>query len=267
MINTDRHSDGIIVVNDQIFSVQDLLRAMHRLGINIRLTRDGLIVDGERISSISKLDDTSCPLAKTCEKRIALVEFLKLQQDRSRVQTKETTPSRDIFSHNSPLLFQENKNDYPYKQQDTKDSLYQTSQREHGIRRDSNSDFIKPNNHDLFEGNVSEPDRSFPLEEEEEEDNPLKGLFDEPDIYSNVGDNSNNDFEQRLFYDEQPIGGQTFDDEESFLDNRDHYSDQEETDKPFCSECGFDLEPNWNSCPNCGYKVIRSKRQSERLFL
>ena len=74
MINNENNNpDGIFVLNGQIFSVNDLINAMRRQGLRIHLTRGGLSIDGEQISSISSLEGNKCPLASTCEKRVALI--------------------------------------------------------------------------------------------------------------------------------------------------------------------------------------------------
>ena len=229
MINNDNtNPDGIFVLNGQIFSVNDLINAMRRQGLRIHLNRDGLTIDGEQITSISNLDENQCPLASTCEKRVALVEFLKLQKKQN---------SRDRYHQNhrigydsSPDIFSEDE-----------DEDFQLR------REDSRRDFIKANNHDLFEGNVSNSPGLFdePLEEG-------RGLFDEPDLFSEP---ESKQFEDSP-YRENSFEEKSFSRDDLFTEPK-RQDSRQDTDQPFCPECGFDIQPSWNSCPNCSYKIIR----------
>ncbi len=230
LINNDTNSpDGIFVLNGQIFSVNDLINAMRRQGLRIHLNRDGLSIDGEQITSISSFDENKCPLASTCEKRVALVDFLKLQktqnvrEDYHQENRTEHEPSSDIFGGN-------------HEQEDLQ-------MRKENPRRD----FIKPNNHDLFEGNVSNTPGLFdePVDE-------IRGLFDEPDLFSEP---ETKQFEDSLYRNDS-LEEKSFSRDDMFSDHSRRGSHQE-SEQPFCSECGFDLQSSWNTCPNCSHRINR----------
>ena len=234
MLNNDDNTDGIFVVNGQIFSATDLLDVMRRHGIRIRVSRDGLNVDGEQISSISHLDHDKCPLASTCEKRVALVEFLKLQKSQDR----------------APHRYDDNSN---YSSYSERDGFMQQDDQEDDYEFDRDtrrSDFIRPNNHDLFEGNVSQQAGLF-----DEPSTPTRerGLFDEPDLFSDSRDER--PFEETFYQDNSNQEERSFRQPDNFSRQT-----QQESNQPFCSECGFDLKPNWVSCPNCGHRVLRHSR-------
>lgn len=240
--------DGIFVVNGQVFSINDLLNVMRRHGMRIRVNANGLYIDGEQINSITNFNDNKCPLAKTCEKRVALIEFLKLQKNQQ--QSKDYS-QRDFSYESEPQSFYQD----TYEDSNDQDNYFE--QKEDKPRRD----FIRPNNHDLFEGNVEESRGLF-----DEPVTEARGLFDEPDLFS---ESETSNFEDS-FYKERP---EHFDDRrepndnpyrENTRDNRSFTRDNPE--QPFCAECGFDLKPSWVSCPNCGYRIIRKKRPSERNF-
>ncbi|MHA1155606.1 MAG: hypothetical protein ACTSQK_05815 [Candidatus Heimdallarchaeota archaeon] len=241
MINNDNNNpDGIFVLNSQIFSVNDLINAMRKQGLRIHLTRDGLSIDGEQITSISSLDENKCPLAGTCEKRVALVEFLKLQKTQNaqenyhRGNRFEQEASPDIFSRSNELEDLQNR------------------------REDSRRDFIKPNNHDLFEGNVSNSPGLFdePVEE-------IRGLFDEPDLFTEP---ETKQFEDS-FYRDDSLEEKSHSQDDMFSDTS-RRRPQQESEQPFCPECGFDIQPSWNTCPNCSHKITRrvEARNKNRYF-
>lgn len=255
-------SDGIFVLNGQIFSVNDLINTMRRMGISIRLTRDGMTVDGEHINSITDLDGNKCPLAGNCEKRVALVDFLKLQKKRSAVDERPVVP---------PTAFEESLYSYP------RDS-YSTQQQSQHSRQDFRSeeparDFIKPNNHDLFEGNVSGPQDLF----EESRDEP-SGLFDEPDFRSELEEKLFEDsFFSRSEYSDDDFSREKpqFDsrdtrdtrDSRGYFDNRDDFNQRSEN-QLYCKKCGYDLEQTWSTCPKCGSRVpIQQSKRTESEFL
>lgn len=225
MINNDNNNnpDGIFVLNGQIFSVNDLINAMRRQGLRIHLNRDGLSIDGEQITSISNFDENNCPLASTCEKRVALIDFLKLQKTQN---VRENYHQANRFEHeSSPDIFGSN-----HEQEDFQ------------MRRESpRRDFIKPNNHDLFEGNVSNSPGLFdePVEE-------IRGLFDEPETKQ---------FEDSFYHDDSSEE-QSFSRDNIFSDHNRRGTPQT-SEQPFCSECGFDLQSSWNTCPNCSHKITR----------
>ena len=135
MINYEDNPDGIFVLNGQIFSVNDLINIMRRHGIRIHLNRNGLTVDGEQITSITNLDGNRCPLAPACEKRVALIEFLKIQK------SQVTSYSRDdSYEDYEPPLAR------PMQERDS----YLEQKREPTRR-----DFIQPNNHEMLPSNKS----------------------------------------------------------------------------------------------------------------
>lgn len=230
LINNDNtNPDGIFVLNGQIFSANDLINAMRKQGLRIHLTRDGLSIDGEQITSISSLDENQCPLAGTCEKRVALIEFLKLQK---------TQNAREGFHRENHFGYESSSNSFSRN----------SEQEDFQMRReDSRRDFIKANNHDLFEGNVSNTPGLFdePVEE-------VRGLFDEPDLFSEP---ETNQFEDSFNRDDSS--------EENSFSRDDLFSDQnkrgshQHSDQPFCPECGFDVQSSWNTCPNCSHKIVR----------
>ena len=238
MINNDSKPDGILVVNGQIFSASDLINIMRRHGIRIGLNREGLIINGEQVSSISNLDDNKCPLAGTCEKRVALVEFLKLQK----IREIETPQFReDNLNYSEASLFYDNHENH-----------------NNDFRRDEpRNDFIKPNNHDLFEGNISNQRGLF--DEPSERSN--RGLFDEPPLFSDSGENH---FEESLYRESNDFESKPIQNEDYYSEN--HQFQQQDSQQPFCSECGFDLQPSWVSCPNCGNRVIRRTNTNEKNY-
>lgn len=235
----DNNPDGIFVINGQIFSAVELLNAMRRHGIHVRVGQNGLNIDGEQISSISNLDDNKCPLASTCDKRVALVEFLKLQRkhgnkiSQEREQQIEPEPLQSLFDE-APLFKNEQRN----------------------RKEDSRRDFIKANNHDLFDGNISSKPGLF-----DENINQERGLFDGPDLFTET---ENSQFEDSFYKEGNHYEGRKSIQEDSFSQKRNlNFQDKEQ---PFCAECGFDLKPNWVSCPNCGYRVIRKNVQNEKNY-
>jgi len=243
----DINPKGVFVVNEQIFSVTELLNLMQRHGIRVKVNRDGLMINGECISSVANFEDNRCPLATSCEKRVALVDFLKVQKSResyrpmnSHTQEYEAPEAYPTMSQNSEYL-----------------------ERKEEPRRD----FIKPNNHDLFEGNINNSRGLF----DEPEEEPIMGLFDEPDIFSSPEvqrrdssqddqffDSNNDDYRE----DSQPLPQ-----DKPYSANNQDYGVHNRSQQPFCSECGFDMNPTWNSCPNCGHKIIRrNTNNSDKLF-
>ncbi|NHJ46889.1 MAG: zinc ribbon domain-containing protein [Asgard group archaeon] len=236
MFDRSDNPDGIFVLNGQVFSVNDLIAVMRRHGIRIRLNRDGLSVDGEQITSISNLDSNKCPLAKSCDKLSALMDFLKLQK--SQESRERAYDRRDSVE---PPYIQDSQQDY-------RDDFREDYRRDKSKR----SDFIKPNNHDLFEGNVSNSQGLF----DEPSPPESQGLFDEPS-YSNDKDNSL--FEDSLFRQDD------YEEPEYSRDNqfqdRSYKDDSRVQDQLFCQKCGFDVDSNWNSCPRCGQRIAQNNRQ------
>ncbi|MFW9921898.1 MAG: zinc ribbon domain-containing protein [Candidatus Thorarchaeota archaeon] len=237
--NNNNNPDGIFVVNGQIYSAVELINAMRRHGIHVRVSPNGLNIDGEQISSISNLDDNKCPLATTCDKRVALIEFLKLQKKQNMVNYNEKEfqiepePIHSLFDETLPLR-NEPKN----------------------RRESSRRDFIKANNHDLFDGNISSKPGLF--------DEPISqdgGLFDGPDLFSA---HESSQFEDSFYKEQDHYEERKTLQNESISQKRN--LDYHEKDQPFCSECGFDLKPNWVSCPNCGYRIIRKNVQNDKNY-
>ena len=229
MFSRDENKEGVFVLNGQIYSITDVIKIMQRHGIHLRQNHDGLFIDGERISSISDLNDNKCPLARTCEKRVALVEFLKLQ--------KQNLPDNN-FQQRLPDQYQirDASNDHSFSRNE-----------------EPRRDFIKPNNHDLFEGNISDNSSS-----RDDAIDDIRKLFDGPDIFSNDDQ-----------YEEPFYSNDEFQDSRSSSRDRDYINNQNldynrNIEQPFCAECGFDLNPNWNTCPNCGYKIIKKNIASEK---
>lgn len=233
-----RTIDGIFVLNGQIFSVDKLITIMRRHGIRISPSEDGLIIEGERISSLSNIGPNSCPLAQTCEKRIAITEFLKLQ--RKQHPSKRTTQSSDEYG--SPLTH----DDYSSHQQ----SITPTKKPGDSHR----GSFIKPNNHDLFEGNIEDGPGLFDEPIEESED--FSSLFDEPESFREA--NRRTDIKSSQ-YPEKDYSEQFFSREQT----NGHSTVKRRTDEPFCPSCGTDIDPSWNSCPHCG-KPLKKGQNSRR---
>jgi hypothetical protein len=245
----DANPKGVFVINDQIFSVTDLLSIMQRHGIRIKVNRDGLMIDGEYISSIANLEDDRCPLSTSCEKRVALVDFLKVQRSKesyrpmnSHTREYDAPQAYPTVTHNPEYL-----------------------ERKEEPRRD----FIKPNNHDLFEGNINNSNADLFDEPEE----PIMGLFDEPDIFSSPDVHRGNQSQDDQYYGNSNNNSNDYSDSRPLPRDRPYSSNDQEfgvhnrSQQPFCSECGFDLNPTWNSCPNCGYKVVRgNSNNSDKLF-
>ncbi len=222
MINYEDNPEGIFVLNGQIFSVNDLISIMRRNGIRIHLNRTGLTIDGEQITSISNLDENRCPLATACDKRIALVEFLKLQKT-------QVTQEADSYDYEPPLA-------RPMQERgDSSDYRKELSRR----------DFIQPNNHDLFEGNISDKPNFY--EEPEREERPQ---FEDDNFYDNSRDKQ---FEDSLFqskkYPEKEYS------REKKIYDYDEYK-TEELSNSYCKRCGYDLNSAWNSCPKCGQRIL-----------
>ncbi len=254
MINNNTNNpDGIFVLNGQIFSVNDLINIMRRHGISIRLTRDGLSIDGEQINSVSNLDGNKCPLAGNCEKRVALVEFLKLQKSQPMYQDR---PYDRPTNYDEPSFSSRDNYDY---QEDYRDN-YQDLRRD-SPREEQSRDFIKPNNHDLFEGNVSNSRGLFDEPPPQEE---VRGLFDEPDFTAE----SNDDYFENSFFNRNEYTERELSREDQFS-SRNNRSEPRDTNQNFCKRCGFDVDPNWNSCPKCGQRILSQNQQrtdSEYLF-
>jgi len=230
MFDRRDNPDGIFVLNGQVFSVNDLITAMRRHGIRIHLNRDGLSIAGEQISSISNLDGNRCPLANSCEKLSALMDFLKMQNSQEFQER--------VYDHRDNI-------EPPYIHEQQQD--YNDNYRRDDSRR---SDFIKPNNHDLFEGNVSNSRDLFDDPPQEQ-----RGLFDEPTF-------DNND--ESSFFEDQVFGRNDYDDSEYSREK--HYIDRPYRDEPqeqlYCQKCGFDLNSNWNSCPRCGQRIAQNSKQN-----
>ncbi|NHJ32835.1 MAG: zinc ribbon domain-containing protein [Asgard group archaeon] len=233
MINYEDNPDGIFVLNGQIFSVNDLISIMRRHGIRIHLNRNGLTVDGEQITSISNLDGNKCPLATACEKRVALVEFLKLQKSQD---TRDTSYSRDdSYDYEPPLA-------RPMQKHDTLSEY-----RKEPTRRD----FIQPNNHDLFEGNISDKPNFY--DEPEREKRPQ---FDD-DFYEDPRDNQ---FEDSLFQSRE-YPEKEYSREKKIYDYDDYKT--EELSNSYCKRCGYDVDSSWNSCPKCGQRILVERASNE----
>jgi len=236
----DSSSNGIFVLNGQIFSVNDLINAMRRQGINIRLNREGISIDNEYIPSITNLEGDRCPLAKICEKRIALVEFLKLQKSRQALHE-----------------YGDERRSPTYQQSFTRNFTPEESP----SRESSSPDFIRPNNHDLFEGNVSDSRALF----DEPLQSPSRGLFDEPDFTSGDTDlpfedslfERNNNFDSSFSRDKERFS-------ERFSDDSHHTNNSSQL---FCKKCGYDLQSNWKVCPSCGYRIERQESQRSEDYL
>jgi hypothetical protein len=232
------------VLNGQVFSVNDLIAVMRRHGIRIRLNRDGLSIDGEQITSISNLDGNKCPLAKSCDKLSALMDFLKLQKSQ---EFRER-----VYEHRDSI-------EPPYiqdSQQDYRDEYRDEYREDYRRDKQKRSDFIKPNNHDLFEGNVSNSRGLFDEPTPQETPSQVKGLFDDP-TYGNDKDNSL--FENSIFrqgdYDESDYS------QDNQYQDRMYRDDSRVQDQLFCQKCGFDLDSNWNTCPRCGQRIVQNNKQ------
>jgi len=227
--NDNSNSNGIFVLNGQVFSVNDLINAMRRQGIHIHLSKDGLSIDGEYIPSITNLEGDRCPLAKNCEKRIALVEFLKLRKKEGTFDF-EREPRQSSFQDSSFTR------EFPIKER---------------TRESPTPDFIQPNNHDLFEGNVS---NSRGLFDEPVQESP-RGLFDEPDFNADERDLSFED----SFFEQRPHEGFDSDftqDNQGLSNTFDmHRDSHSQNHQLFCQRCGYDLQQNWKVCPSCGKQV------------
>jgi hypothetical protein len=230
MINYEDNPDGIFVLNGQIFSVNDLISIMRRHGIQIHLNRDGLTSDGEQISSISNLDGNKCPLATACEKRVALVEFLKLQKT-------QDTRGDDSYGYEPPLArpMQEREPLSEYKKEPTR------------------RDFIQPNNHDLFEGNISDSSKLYNEPEKVE-----RPQFDDDDFFD---DPRESQFEDSLFQRKEYPQEKEYSREKQVYDYDDYKT--EELSNSYCKRCGYDLNSAWNSCPKCGQRVLVEKASNE----
>ena len=238
--------EGVFVINDQIFSVTDLLSLMQRHGIRVKLNRDGLMIDGEYISSVANLDENRCPLATSCEKRVALVDFLKLQKSNTSYRPTNNSPVRD---YDAPQA-------YPTMSQNS-DYLER--------REEPRRDFIKANNHDLFDGNINNSNAGLFDEPEE----PTRGLFDEPDMFSTPEVSRGNQNQDNQYFGNNDFGEtRSLPQDRSYSNDNQDYSVQNKSQiQPYCSECGFDLNPTWNSCPNCGNKVFRGNSSgNDKLF-
>lgn len=232
MFDRRENPDGIFVLNGQVFSVNDIIAIMRRHGISIRLNRDSLTVDGEQISSISNLDSNRCPLANSCEKLSSLMDFLKMQKQHE-FQERVSDQRANI----EPPYVHDSQQDYndEYRREDSR-----------------RSDFIKPNNHDLFEGNVSNSRSLFDEPPQEQ-----RGLFDEP-----IFDNNNDD--ESSYLEDQVFGRSDYDDSEYSREKQyfDRSYREESQEQLFCQKCGFDLNSNWNSCPRCGQRIAQNTKQN-----
>ena len=59
----------------------------------------------------------------------------------------------------------------------------------------------------------------------------------------------------------------TKNDSKTELDLNDNFNDSRNNESNYCNKCGFDLNPNWNSCPNCGQRIVqRSNRNNNDYF-
>ncbi|MHA1211861.1 MAG: zinc ribbon domain-containing protein [Candidatus Heimdallarchaeota archaeon] len=237
--NDNNNPDGIFVLNGQIFSVNDLINVMRRHGMRIRLTGNGLSVDGEEISSITNLDDNRCPLAGQCDKRIALIDFLKLQ----RSQDTRQDHFQDYRPANDSQMFSSSQIQKPHTE---------------AYREEPSRDFIKPNNHDLFEGNVSRNTGLFDEPQQHQPQEEMRGLFDEPSFQSESEDS----FFNRTEYSEQELP------RDNQFGSRDSRPEPRDMNQHFCNRCGYDINPTWNSCPKCGQRVsTQNSQRSEPDYL
>ncbi|MBD3192178.1 MAG: zinc-ribbon domain-containing protein [Candidatus Heimdallarchaeota archaeon] len=243
-MNNERTIDGIFVLNGQIFSVNDLINIMRRHGIRISPAENGLLLEGERISSISAIEPNSCPLAQTCEKRMAIIEFLKLQKNQ--IHSKRTVKFPDDYDS------QFTQDEYPPSHPQT----IASPKKQGDSRRGS---FIRPNNHDLFEGNIDDGPGLFDEPIDETED--FSSLFEEPESFQEPSRRS--DIETHR-HPEKEYSEQFFSREQ----NQEQSSIRRRADEPFCPSCGTDIDPSWNSCPHCGKQLKRSQNsRSDKLFI
>ncbi|NHJ86724.1 MAG: hypothetical protein FK734_14765 [Asgard group archaeon] len=254
----DKKSDGIFVLDGQIYSANDLINAMRRHGIRLQITRNGIAIEGEQISSISNLEDNKCPLAGTCEKRVALVEFLKLQRQQSFSQ--RTTPQDDLYEDDFDNFDRSSEfTSYPQNRDDTPTSRRDNSR--------TNRDFIKPNNHDLFEGNVRQSNGLF-------DDQPVddaRTLFDEPEFRSTPDksffedsfyDDDNDDYDSDMDYSrDKPSYSSSKNFDFSRQQQRSHQ------DQSYCRRCGSDVDPNWVVCPKCRAEIKPRAQVSDEDYL
>ncbi|MEA2070043.1 MAG: zinc ribbon domain-containing protein [Asgard group archaeon] len=254
MYTQEKNQKGIFVINNQVYSINDIISAMQRQGINVTIHSSGLMIEGERIPAISDFRGSNCPIAKTCEKRKALLQFLKLQKTQGR--------NSEFYSRETSA------ESYDYSGSPTRS--YGQREGEHHARTTHRTreqrDFIKPNNHDLFEGNITDdPDFSNDFEnthyeEDQEED---FELFDD-DLFS---ESSQEDFEKPLF--DEGYAQETYHEKANSRRRQrmDYEDDYPSDEKPFCPTCGYDLDSSWSICPNCGEKIVRKeKKQDKGLF-
>jgi hypothetical protein len=256
-------SEGIFVLNNQVFSVIDLINALRRQGIRIRLTRNGLSIAGNEITSITDLDNNRCPLAPTCERRVALMDFLKLRELRSRVSFQQNNPIEN-YPHQQQNLRQDSQSaSYPFSTYPNQEDTYPAQEE----KRQSGG-FIEPNNHDLFEGNVDDSPSSFydnPFRDENEEDEFSGALFDDDeDDYSASTEQSN--FDGPLF----PDNDDYEDTQEPLFGDSPRFTNPSNSSpqKTNCPHCGYQLDSSWVVCPKCGERITHQERpKSERLFI
>ncbi|MHA1188218.1 MAG: zinc ribbon domain-containing protein, partial [Candidatus Heimdallarchaeota archaeon] len=106
---------------------------------------------------------------------------------------------------------------------------------------------------------------------DEPEEEPIMGLFDEPDIFSSPEVQRRDSSQDDQFFDsnndDYREDSRSLPRDKPYSANNQDYGVHNRSQQPFCSECGFDMNPTWNSCPNCGHKIIRrNTNNSDKLF-
>ncbi len=68
---------GNIVIGSQIFDAQQLLNALHAIGLSIQQTSEGILINGVLIKPDAVLDKNVCPLSSICQQRAHFLSVLK----------------------------------------------------------------------------------------------------------------------------------------------------------------------------------------------
>ncbi len=87
---------GNIVIGSQVFDAQQLLNALHAIGLSIQQTEEGILINGVLVKPDAILDKNVCPLSPVCQQRAHFLSLL-------RVKTMPTTKNGGSTRHDTEI--------------------------------------------------------------------------------------------------------------------------------------------------------------------